>query len=205
MSRAADLENLLAPVVAAQGCELWGLEFSIHGRHSLLRVYIDSPVGVTLEDCERISRQISAVMDVEDPITSAYTLEVSSPGLDRQLYTPAQFTRYIGHRIAVRLRAPYQGRRRFNGLLNGLEDGDLVIQVDDTEYLLPLESIDKANVVPVFGESSAVAEGSLIKEGALIKEDSLREGDVVEDSDLDLLAEDSDLVNDNSHLIENGK
>lgn len=193
MSRAADLENLLAPVVAAQGCELWGLEFSIHGRHSLLRVYIDSPVGVTLEDCERISRQISAVMDVEDPITSAYTLEVSSPGLDRQLYTPAQFMRYIGHRIAVRLRAPYQGRRRFNGVLNGLEDGDLVLQVDDTEYLLPLESVDKANVVPVFGENSAVAEGSM------------REGDVIEDSDLDLVAEDSDLVNNNPNSIENGK
>jgi ribosome maturation factor RimP len=195
MSKAADLEDLLAPVVAAQGCELWGLEFSIQGRRSLLRVYIDSPVGVTLEDCERISRQISAVMDVEDPITSAYTLEVSSPGLDRQLYTPAQFASYIGHRIAVRLRAPYQGRRRFQGLLNGLEDGDLVLQVEDTEYLLPLESVDKANVVPVFGEP--MPESSVDGESTPA-EKNLREGDAIEDSELDLVDDnDQELVDDN--------
>lgn len=194
MSRAADLENLVAPVVSAQGCVLWGLEFSTQGRRSLLRVYIDSPVGVTLEDCERISRQISAVMDVEDPIASAYTLEVSSPGMDRQLYTPAQFASYIGHRIAVRLRAPYQGRRRFQGVLNGLEDGDLVLQVDDTEYLLPLETIDRANVVPVFGEQQL--EKGASGEGAVAAGDSLREGDVIEDSGLDLTVSDQELVND---------
>lgn len=195
MSRATDLENLIAPVVLAQGCELWGLEFSVQGRRSLLRVYIDSPVGVTLENCERVSRQISAVMDVEDPIASAYTLEVSSPGLDRQLYTPAQFAHYIGHRIAVRLRAPYQGRRRFQGVLNGLEDGDIVLQVDDTEYLLPLETIDKANVVPVFGDSSldTVAPGA----GG---SGSLREGDVIDDSVLGTA--DQVLVNDD---LETGK
>lgn len=194
MSRAADLEALLAPVILAQGCELWGLEFSTQGRHSLLRVYIDSPAGVMLEDCERISRQISAVMDVEDPIASAYTLEVSSPGLDRQLYTPSQFISYIGHRIAVRLRAPYQGRRRFQGLLNGLEDGDLVLQVDDTEYLLPLESIDKANVVPVFAEQST-KEAVSNADNASGKH-VLHEGDAIEDSDLDLVVGDQDLVND---------
>lgn len=194
MSRAADLENIVAPVVLAQGCVLWGLEFSTQGRRSLLRVYIDSPVGVTLEDCERISRQISAVMDVEDPIASAYTLEVSSPGMDRQLYTPAQFASYVGHRIAVRLRAPYQGRRRFQGVLNGLEEGDLVLQVDDTEYLLPLESIDRANVVPVFGEQPL--EKSSSGEGGVAAEGSLREGDVIENSDLDLAVGDQELVND---------
>jgi ribosome maturation factor RimP len=194
MSRAADLEALLAPVILAQGCELWGLDFSTQGRHSLLRVYIDSPVGVTLEDCERISRQISAVMDVEDPIASAYTLEVSSPGLDRQLYTPAQFISYIGYRIAVRLRAPYQGRRRFQGLLNGLEDGDLILQVDDTEYLLPLESIDKANVVPVFAEQSTKETVSSADNAS--GKHMLREGDAIEDSDIDLVVGDQDLVND---------
>jgi ribosome maturation factor RimP len=205
MSRAADLESLIAPVVLAQGCELWGLEFSVQGRRSLLRVYIDSPAGVTLENCERISRQISAVMDVEDPIASAYTLEVSSPGLDRQLYTPAQFMSYIGHRIAVRLRAPYQGRRRFQGLLNGLEDGDLVLQVDDTEYLLPLESVDKANVVPVFGEvsNSALSESSVALEGSVALGSTLREGDAIEDSDLDHVVTDQGLVNDDE--LETGK
>jgi ribosome maturation factor RimP len=193
MSRAADLENLVAPVVLAQGCVLWGLEFSTQGRRSQLRVYIDSPAGVTLEDCERVSRQISAVMDVEDPIASAYTLEVSSPGMDRQLYTPAQFASYTGHRIAVRLRSPYQGRRRFQGVLNGLEDGDLVLQVDDTEYLLPFEAIDKANVVPVFGDRPLEKDAS--GESVFAAGDSLREGDVIEDSALDPGVGDQELVN----------
>lgn len=182
MSRATDLENLVAPAVASQGCELWGLEFSVQGRRSLLRLYIDSPTGVTLEDCERVSRQVSAVMDVEDPIASAYTLEVSSPGMDRPLYTQAQYARYVGQRIAVRLRVPYDGRRRFQGVLNGLEDGDVVLQVEDTEYLLPLDSIDKANVVPVFGE--AVPDNGLSEgwsEGS-----GLREGDTIDDVQLDL-------------------
>jgi ribosome maturation factor RimP len=193
MSRADDLEGLLSPVVAAQGCELWGLEFSMQGRRSLLRVYIDSPAGVTLEDCERISRQISAVMDVEDPIASAYTLEVSSPGLDRRLFTEAQFARYVGQRIAVRLRTPYQGRKRFQGLLNGLEDGDLVLQVEETEYLLPLDSIDKANVVPVFSVSTLENSGDT---DSVVLNGSLREGDVVEDSDIDGVFHDQRLVND---------
>jgi ribosome maturation factor RimP len=197
MSRATDLENLIAPVVLAQGCELWGLEFSVQGRRSLLRVYIDSANGVTLENCERVSRQISAVMDVEDPIASAYTLEVSSPGLDRQLYTPVQFASYIGHRIAVRLRAPYQGRRRFQGVLNGLEDGDIVLQVEDTEYLLPFETIDKANVVPVFGDSSPDPVVSGVGESG-----SLREGDAIDDSVLDAAVAGQGLVDDE---LETGK
>lgn len=182
MSRATDLEEMLAPVVQAQGCELWGLEFSVQGRRGLLRLYIDSPVGVTLEDCERVSRQVSAVMDVEDPIASAYTLEVSSPGMDRPLYTREQFLRYVGQRVAVRLRAPYEGRRRFQGVLNGLEGDDLVLQVDDTEYLLPLEGVDKANVVPVFGEALS---GSGADREVAVPGVSLREGDVVDDAGLD--------------------
>lgn len=176
MSRAEDLEALLSPVIVAQGCELWSLEFSMQGRRSVLRLYIDSPTGITLEDCERVSRQVSAVLDVEDPIVGAYTLEVSSPGLDRQLYTAEQFARYVGALIAVRLRAPYQGRRRFQGRLNGLEEGDLVLQVEDTEYLLPLDGIDKAQVVPVFGADADVSR-SAMGEG-------LREGDVVDDAQL---------------------
>ncbi len=166
MSRADDLETLLAPVIAAQGCELWSLEFSMQGRRSLLRIFIDSAAGITLEDCERVSRQVSAVLDVEDPITSAYTLEVSSPGLDRQLHKPEHFERYIGALVAVKLRMPYQGRRRFQGRLNGFEDGDLVLQVEDTEYLLPLDTIDKAQVVPVF-DAATEQVGSAVATGAL--------------------------------------
>ena len=150
MARTEDLEALLTPVVQELGCVLWGLEFSMQGRRSVLRLFIDAAEGVTLEDCERVSRQVSAVMDVEDPITSAYTLEVSSPGMDRPLFRLEQYQLYIGQPIAVRLRAPYQGRRRFQGWLTGIEEGDIVLRVDDIEYLLPYESIDKAHVVPVF-------------------------------------------------------
>jgi ribosome maturation factor RimP len=170
MSRADDLQTLLAPVVVAQGCELWGLEFSMQGRHSVLRIFIDSSNGITVDDCERVSRQISAVLDVEDPIAGAYTLEVSSPGLDRQLYTLEQFQRYVGALVAVKLRAPYQGRKRFQGRLNGIEDGDLVVQVDDTEYLLPIDGIDKAHVVPTFDAAT----------NANAAAGSLREGDAVD-------------------------
>lgn len=155
MSRSDDLEQLLAPVVVDQGCVLWGLEFSTQGRRSLLRIYIDADAGVTLEDCERISRQVSAVLDVDDPISSAYTLEVSSPGMDRPLFCLDQYVPYIGLPISVRLRVPYQGRRKFQGWLMGIEDGDIVLRVDDTEYLLPFDGIDKAHVVPVFAKESA--------------------------------------------------
>lgn len=182
MAGSAELEALLAPVVASQQCELWGLEYAVHGRRSTLRVYIDTPQGVTLEDCERVSRQISAVLDVEDPITSAYTLEVSSPGLDRPLYTASQFERYAGSRVSVRLRAPYEGRRRFNGLLKGLDDGDVVVQVEDTEYLLPLESIEKANVVPTFDGVAKANIAGAVTEGAEIDDEDLQ---VFDDDDFD--------------------
>ncbi len=148
MSRAADLESLIAPVVVAQGCELWGLEFSVQGRRSLLRVYIDSPAGVTLENCERISRQISAVMDVEDPIAGEYTLEVSSPGWDRPLFSLPQYARYVGSEVMLRLLAPLNGRRRFKGVLRQIQDEVLEVQVDGQVHQVPFAQIDKGNLVP---------------------------------------------------------
>ncbi len=97
-SKQEQLHTLIAPVVAALDCELWGLDFLTQGRYSTLRIYIDreGEEGVTLEDCERVSRQVSSVLDVEDPISSRYTLEVSSPGMDRPLFTPEHYGRYIG-------------------------------------------------------------------------------------------------------------
>ena len=163
MARHEDLEVLLSPVVREQGCELWGLEFSMHGRRSVLRLFIDKSEGVTLEDCERVSRQVSAVLDVEDPIASAYTLEVSSPGMDRPLFRFEQYGQYVGQPIAVRLRVPYQGRRCFQGWLTGIEEGDIVLRVDDTEYLLPYESIDKAHVVPVFVKEADTKDSGVIE------------------------------------------
>lgn len=147
------LLELIEPVVKALGCELWGLEYHASGRRrGSLRIYIEKPDGVGLSDCEKVSRQVSSVLDVEDPIQGEYTLEVSSPGLDRPLYTLEQFAQYIGEQVKVRLRAPFDGRRQYKGQLTGLEDDEIKVLVDDHEYLLPIESIDKANVVPGFSD-----------------------------------------------------
>lgn len=145
------LEEILRPVVEGLGYDLWGIEFRSQGRHSLLRVFIDNPQdGVSVEDCEKVSRQVSGVLDVEDPIANEYTLEVSSPGMDRPLFYLDQFEDWAGHQVSIRLRMAFEGRRKFQGVLKGTEGGDIVVVVDDHEYLLPFESIDKANIVPVF-------------------------------------------------------
>ena len=108
------------------------------------------PDGVVLEDCEAISRQISSVLDVEDPINGEYTLEVSSPGMDRSLFKLEQYSDFIGHKLAVRLRVGFDGRRKFTGVLKAIEDDEVVLEMDGEEYLLPFELIDKANIVPTF-------------------------------------------------------
>ncbi len=149
-SKHDQLKELLEPVVESMDCQLWGLEYFSQGRHSTVRLYIDAPDGVTLEDCTRVSRQVSSVMDVEDPITGEYSLEVSSPGMDRPLYTLAHFATYAGEQVSIKLRSAFEGRRKFTGLLNGVEDEDVVVVVDDNEYLLPIELIEKANIIPRF-------------------------------------------------------
>lgn len=154
-TRSEQLTDLLRPVVESLGCELWGLEYTAQARSATLRIYIDRPeTGVLVEDCERVSRQVSAVLDVEDPIQGNYTLEVSSPGMDRPLYTLEQFAQYAGEEISVRLRHPYEGRRKFRGRLQGVENQDVILAVEDEEYLFPIESIDKANVIPNFSGAS---------------------------------------------------
>lgn len=149
-SKLEQLQTLLSPVVEALGYQCWGIEFFPQGRHSLLRVYIDHPNGVLVEDCEKVSRQISSVLDVEDPIPVEFTLEVSSPGMDRPLFTVEQFAAHTGSQVKIRLRTLFEGQRNFQGLLRGVEDRDIVVLVDDHEYLLPIEEIDKANIIPLF-------------------------------------------------------
>jgi ribosome maturation factor RimP len=144
------LQQLLAPAVSALGYELLGIERIQNGRHCLLRVYIDQEAGITVEDCEKVSHQVSGVLDVEDPIKGAYTLEVSSPGLDRPLFTRAHFERFIGHDIKLRLSKPLNNRRVFTGLLHSMIDDDIIIIVDGTNYQLALANIDKANLVAKF-------------------------------------------------------
>ncbi|SDT91966.1 ribosome maturation factor RimP [Pseudomonas pohangensis] len=149
-SKLEQLQALLAPVIEALGYECWGLEFLSQGRHSLLRIYIDHANGILVEDCEKVSRQVSGVLDVEDPISNEYTLEVSSPGMDRPLFTLEQFAKHAGELVKIKLRSPYEGRRNYQGSLRGVEEQDVVVLVDDHEYLLPIDLIDKANIVPRF-------------------------------------------------------
>lgn len=147
-SREEKLQALLEPTVAALGFELWGLEHLSQGRHSLLRLYIDGENGVTVDDCAEVSRHVSGVLDVEDPISGEYTLEVSSPGVDRLLFRLDHYPLYVGEWIELRMRTPFEGRRKFKGTLKGIEGEDVVIQIDDEEYLLPHGAIERAQVKP---------------------------------------------------------
>lgn len=153
MAKVDELKVLLEPVVTGLGYLFWGVEYVSQGKHSTLRVFIDHENGITVDQCAEVSHQISAVMDVEDPISQNYTLEVSSPGMDRPLFTLEQFAAYIGEWVQVRLRAPFEGRRRFKGVLTAIEDQDVCVTVDGTDYLLPIESIEKANLIPNFDKN----------------------------------------------------
>lgn len=144
------LTELLAPTVEAAGYQLWGIELIRAGRHTTLRIFIDKAEGIMVEDCALVSREVSALLDVEDPIPNEYTLEVSSPGMDRPLFTEAQFTQYVGQKIEVKLTVPQEGRRKFKGLLTSFDNDTLVIEVDGKPCSLLFDNIDKANVVPVF-------------------------------------------------------
>ncbi len=144
------LNDLIQPVVEALGCELWGIERLSMGRHSTLKIFIDSPKGIDVDDCARVSQQVSSLLDVEDPFGSKYTLEVSSPGLDRRLFSLAQYEAYVGEQLSLRLKRPFEGKRKFVGQLKGVEGDEVVIIKDDEEILFPYEEIEKANVVPRF-------------------------------------------------------
>lgn len=147
------LEQLIEPVVQSLGFEFWGLEFSGRGRSSLLRIYIESEQGISVEDCAQVSRQISALLDVEDPIPDEYTLEVSSPGMDRPLYRLEHFQRFAGHNVQLKLRVAYEGRRNFTGLLKGVEEDEIILQLDDAEYCFPFMTLEQARIKPNLGEA----------------------------------------------------
>lgn len=148
MKNAENLRMLIEPTINALGFELWGCLYLPQGKHGLLRIYIESNNGITVDDCERVSRQVSAILDVENPITGSYTLEVSSPGLDRPLFTKEQFERYVGARINIRLHIPANDRRHFSGYLQAVEADSLLVKVDEEEFRIDLANIAKANVLP---------------------------------------------------------
>ncbi|MFT6927436.1 MAG: ribosome maturation factor RimP [Psychromonas sp.] len=144
------ITEMLAPSVEDLGYELVGIEYIRAGKHSTLRVYIDQEQGILVDDCAAVSRQVSAIMDVEDPITNEYTLEVSSPGLNRPLFKAEHYQTFVGEVVKIQLRMPIQNRRRWKGVIVSAEDEIICLNVDGREERFALSNIQKANIVPKF-------------------------------------------------------
>jgi ribosome maturation factor RimP len=145
------LISMLSPAVSGLGFELWGVEYLGQGKHSVLRIYIDSEDGVTLDDCSQVSHQVSGILEVEDPIKGQYNLEVSSPGMDRPLFTVGQFARYVGSKVKLRLRQAVMGHRKFSARIDVVQ-GDEIVLVDESGEAINvhMSDIEKANIVPEF-------------------------------------------------------
>ncbi|MEJ2529705.1 MAG: ribosome maturation factor RimP [Gammaproteobacteria bacterium] len=144
------LKQLIGRVAEPMGYELVGIEYRSGADSGLLRIYIDREGGIQLDDCVAVSRQVSAMLDVEDPLKEAYQLEVSSPGVDRPLFVKEHFERFAGSRVRVKLRMKMHGRRRFEGVLQGVQDDNVVLEMDGEMEYLPLDQIDSARLVPEF-------------------------------------------------------
>ena len=155
------IAELLRPTVAALGYELLGVELGRQGEAELVRLYIDvrgdavaestddgAEGGITVDDCERVSRQVDAKLEAEDVIRGAFTLEVSSPGLDRPLFRPAHYRRFVGSLVRMRLRQPVDGRRRLKGRLLEATDTDVSIEADGEQFRVRFDTIDRARIVP---------------------------------------------------------
>jgi len=143
------IEELLFPGAEALGYEIVAVELS-GGDTSIVRVYIDTPNGVTVDDCAKASRQFSAILDVEDPISNKYTLEVSSPGIDRPLAKPLHFKAVVGQDVKIKMAILIDGRRRFSGELIEASDDYAVVEVDGEQSELPYSDMDRARLVPVY-------------------------------------------------------
>lgn len=161
--KATDISNLLSPTVQALGLELLGVEYLPSPGGATLRLYIDIPPGdaasdsetprmVGIEDCEAVSREVSAQLDVEDPISGNYTLEVSSPGVDRPLFTPTQFARFLGEQVKIGLKLPQDGRRRLQGRIAAVEgeciELDVEAKPEPQRVSVAFDNIEKARLVP---------------------------------------------------------
>ncbi len=144
------LLDLFENEVASLGYELLGIEVNQSTHGSILRVYIDKEGGIVVEDCVAVSRQLSGVLDVEDPIKGNYDLEVSSPGMDRPLFTVEQFKKVLGETIKLKLYEKYNDRKRFSGILKAVDEEEVVINCDNEEYKVPFRLIDRARLVPQF-------------------------------------------------------
>ncbi len=146
------IESLIQLVIKDIGYELVGVEYVARGKHSILRVYIDSDRGIGLDDCEVVSRQLSSIFDVEDPIATQYNLEVSSPGVERPLFNIEHYQRFLGYDVKLRLLRSVNGRRKFNGAIGSVSkiNNSIELMTDTGSYKLDIELIDKANLVAHF-------------------------------------------------------
>lgn len=142
------LVALVRPVVEELGYELWELEYAPGQGDGLLRLYIDSAAGITVDDCEQVSRAVSEVLDEADPVPGHYTLEVSSPGFERTLRTAGQFARFVGENVYVELAQPLEGRRRYKGPLLAADSETVEVEVDGRRRVLPIAGIRKAHLAP---------------------------------------------------------
>jgi ribosome maturation factor RimP len=147
MAVSDQIEQLVEGPIISLGYVLVGIEYVKNGQNTVLRIYIDSDQGISIEDCERVSHQVNGILEVEDPISRAYSLEVSSPGFDRPLFKQKDFERFVGVQAKVVMKLPIQGRRNFKGLLDGFSEGNILIEVDGEVYELPLTKMSKARLV----------------------------------------------------------
>lgn len=146
-----ELRDIIEPAVTALGYELVGCEVVQEGKHSVLRVYVDGENGISIDAITDVSRQISAVLDVEEPMSGRYALEVSSPGLDRPLYALEHYQRFVGRKVKLRLRTPIgdEHRRKFSGVLEEVKDRQIILKMDDGRQVsFDFDKIDKGNLVP---------------------------------------------------------
>ena len=143
-----DFTALLEPVVESMDYELVGVEFHTSENHAVLRVFIDHENGITVDDCAKVSHQVSALLEVEDPIVQAYDLEVSSPGINRRLFKLTDYIKFAGQKAKIKLAVGLEGRKNFSGALEGVDDNNQVlINVDNETYSLPFHDISKASLL----------------------------------------------------------
>jgi len=142
------LLNLIEPIVEGLGYECVGIDYNPHPKHGLLRIYIDSEQGILLDDCTKVSHQISGVLDVEDPIPGNYQLEISSPGEDRPFFKISQFERFIGSTVLVNLFKPIAGRKKITGVIEKVDGDDITLQEEGQVYQVPFDVMSKARLVP---------------------------------------------------------
>ena len=153
MAKIADkVVSIIIPSVTDLGYELLGAEYVASGKHSILRLYIDSEKGVGVDDCETVSRQVSAIMDVEDPISGQYSLEVSSPGVERPLFKVEHYQRFLGHDVRLRTFRPIEGRRNFTGAIGSVSENSNLLELvtELGPVTLEIDLIEKANLVAHF-------------------------------------------------------